>query len=163
MPFIISVPRFTRLRFPKGRWSWFDFLYALHIRGVSMIHCTAWKRARHYLRWSWWRCLSILFPFFFFDKASCKNIIHSSSRGNDPQTDTRRKTVINYKSMFIFCSSINSFFRSFVLILRDIVIIATHHRVSSGRFQRIEYYIPNNFESSNMKKCIACIFTDKMI
>lgn len=63
--------------------------------------------------------------FFFFDKASCKNIIHSSSRGNDPQTDTRRKTVINYKSMFIFCSSINSFFRSFVLILRDIVIIAT--------------------------------------
>lgn len=125
MPFIISVPRFTRLRFPKGRWSWFDFLYGLHIRGVSMIHCTAWKRARHYLRWSWWRCLSILFPFFFFDKASCKNIIHSSSRGNDPQTDTRRKTVINYKSMFIFCSSINSFFRSFVLILRDIVIIAT--------------------------------------
>lgn len=65
------------------------------------------------------------FLFFFFDKASCKNIIHSSSRGNDPQTDTRRKTVINYKSMFIFCSSINSFFRSFVLILRDIVIIAT--------------------------------------
>lgn len=122
MPFIISVPRFTRFQKVDDRDSIF-FMLCIFVAWAWFI--VQREKERDIISVDPDDAVSRFFFLFFFDKASCKNIIHSSSRGNDPQTDTRRKTVINYKSMFIFCSSINSFFRSFVLILRDIVIIAT--------------------------------------